>query len=358
DKVIPSLMNFSRKPGSIYDFDDALEELGCNSSNPWIPNQNGYASTVDSERNIFYVALTRAKKYLFLTYSNNYSNIKTKPSMFLNELIDSNNEYLSEYNPNISYTTDHLPIFEKVVVPVTLNFSVLSNYFDCPYRFKLANFYGFAQPFGEIQGYGKTMHEIMMHIHRAWIEKKTIDDEWIEKTVTESMNLPYANSVQIKNAIADATKCAKAYVQQNKKDADNIESAELDINIELGEGVSVNGRIDLVIKGQGKNAETMIVDLKCSGKDAEQCLNAEQLKIYAIGYKEMTGNDADYLMIYNLDKPDGSDNKQEPIKHDTLDETRKRIITAAKNIRKSNLPRVVSEKCENCYYKNLCNKKK
>ncbi len=51
-----------------------------------------------------------------------------------------------------------------------------------------------------------------------------------------------------------------------------------------------------------------------AGKDAEQCLNAEQLKIYALGYQEMTGKRADYLMIYNLDAPDGSKNAGEDIK--------------------------------------------
>ncbi len=100
-----------------------------------------------------------------------------------------------------------------------------------------------------------------------------------------------------------------------------------------------------------------IVDLKSAGKDAEQCLNAEQLKIYALGYRQMTGSDADYLKIYNLDAPDGSKNEKEAVSGISLTEVQDGIKKATEKIRKSELPRVMNDTCKTCHVRQLCRSK-
>ncbi len=321
----------------------------------WIQNYKKRRGTHDGERKLFYVAVTRAKKYLFLTYGKNYGGKPENRSDFLEDAFRS--DYLKEFTDDVSYGGEHLPMIEEEVIPITLNFSVLSNYFDCPYRFKLSNMYGFVQPYIQEQGYGKMLHEIMMHIHRAWIDGRTLSEDEIRSIAQNALYLPFASAPQLENSLQGAISCARAYVRQNGKDADKIEAAEMDIYIEMGEGVSVNGRIDLVRRIEADGEEkTAIVDLKSAGKDAEQCLNAEQLKIYAIGYQEMKGKDPDYLMIYNLDHPDGSKNAGEDVVSDQLIETRRHVLDAARAIRSCELPRQKSEKCKNCYVRNLCGK--
>ena len=204
------------------------------------------------------------------------------------------------------------------------------------------------------------LHEIMMHIHRAWINGERLNRREVEKIAEDALYLPFASEPQLEKSRRGAKACAKAYYDQNEKDADKIVAAEMDINIEMGEGVSVNGRIDLVRRVDEKDGreKTAIVDLKSAGKDAEQCLNAEQLSIYAIGYEEMNGESADYLMIYNLDKPDGSENKSRSVIKEELDETKRHILEAARCIRKSELHKVESDKCEKCYVRGLCKSSK
>lgn len=322
----------------------------------WIPNYAGYEGGVEAERKIFYVAVSRSKKFLFLTHAKQYGGIKEEESEFLKTVKKS--AYLKKFDDSIQYGKTHLPEIEETVLPITLNFSILSNYFDCPYRFKISNMYGFVQPYSMHQGYGKMLHEIMMHIHDAWIKGETLTDKQIEKIAEDALYLPFAIKPQLENALKDAKSCAKVYVKQNKDDADKIIASEMDINIEMGSGVSVNGRIDLVRKVDLKTGKdkTAIVDLKSAGKDAEQCLNAEQLKIYAIGYEEATGMPADYLMIYNLDHPDGSANKGEEVDKLDLEKTKKSVIDAARCIRDSNLPKKKGKQCDKCYVKSLCNK--
>ena len=354
---VPTLANslfpgegFTQKAGYVYSATDVIKA-------DWIPNYYGYKGGEEAERKIFYVAVSRAKKFLFLTCAERYGGIQEEESVFLTDVKASS--YLKPYVPSVRYGTAHLPAIEDTVIPITLNFSILSNYFDCPYRFKISNMFGFVQPYSLEQGYGKMLHEIMMHIHRSWIDGEELSEEQIDHIAEDALYLPFAIKPQLDSALGDAKNCAKAYVEQNKADADKIIAAELDINIEMGEGVSVNGRIDLVRKVdlQTGNDQTAIVDLKSAGKDAEQCLNAEQLKIYAIGYEEATGEKADYLMIYNLDKPDGSGNKGESVKDLDLDRTKDLVIEAARCIRSSNLPKQESDKCKTCYVKGLCKRR-
>ncbi len=359
---IPALCNgilpmYSIVPQSykVYHVLDALDEMSEDCPGPWIPNHDVYRGSVKTQRKLFYVAVTRAKKYLFLTYSTQYGTKNEEISPFLEEVKRAAN--LVQYNDKSSYSDKNLPVMKQEPLPLVLNFSLLSNYFDCPYRFKLSNFYGFVQPYNTVQGYGRVLHEIMMHIHRAWIKGEKPGDKELEKIAEEALYLPFANSVERDKALQGAIDCAKAYVKQNIADADKMIASEMDINIEMGDGVSVNGRIDLVrkIDADGKE-KTAIVDLKSAGKDAEQCLNAQQLKIYAIGYQEATGQPADYLMIYNLDHPDGSKNAKEQVEDTVLVETRRSITDAAKYIRGNDLPRRIGENCEKCYVKNLCGK--
>ncbi|SEQ08806.1 DNA helicase-2 / ATP-dependent DNA helicase PcrA [Lachnospiraceae bacterium NE2001] len=344
---------FNKKANAVYGVVDAIDIMSNNRGSLWIPNYDVFGDSDEATRKLVYVAITRAKKYLYLTYSDIYGEDSQIASIYLLEAQQS--DYLKEYDESVNYSADHLPPMSSDPIPMALNFSLLSNYYDCPYRFKLSNFYGFVQPFSEIQGYGKVLHEIMMHINRAWIngERPTVAE--LDKVAEDATYLPYANSDQINKAIQGAKKCAAAYVEQNEKDADKIVASEMEINIEMGHGVSVNGRIDLIKKVDADGSEkTAIVDYKSAGKDAEQCLNAEQLKIYAIGYENATGEKADYLEIYNLDHPDGSRNARDEVDQNMLDNVKAGILDAAENIRGNNLPKCKGDQCKNCYMKGLC----
>ena len=53
---------------------------------------------------------------------------------------------------------------------VTLSFSDLKYFFECPYQFKLRFLYGFNPPIHEALGYGKSVHDVMAEIHKRAID--------------------------------------------------------------------------------------------------------------------------------------------------------------------------------------------
>lgn len=304
---------------------------------------------LEEERKLFYVALTRAKKLLFLTRAP-YKTQK-KVSSFLVEAKES--PYLISYDEGIKYSHLSLPPANEDLAPINLNFSILQDYFECAYRFKLSMFYGFVQPVVPAMGYGKAMHEIVQNIHRRYIDGKDINESDIHDIVEASFYLPYANPELEKKMRAGAESSAKQYFEKNKEDFDNITMAEADIELDMGDGIKVNGRIDLVKRRElSGETKTFIVDFKTASRDVTECVNNEQLKIYALGYSALTGDRADYLEIYNLDN---SEQERRRVTDELMSNVEKDIRDAATQIRANNLPRKCSiDKCKTCYLNYLC----
>lgn len=113
--------------------------------------------------------------------------------------------------------------------------------------------------------------------------------------------------------------------------------AETDIEIDMGDGIKVNGRIDFVKRKNVDGVDkTYIVDFKTANKEVQEAINKEQLKIYALGYQELTGTKADYMEIYQLDSGNSA---RESITNSMIEEVRIDIKDAAANIWGNHLPR-------------------
>lgn len=81
-------------------------------------------------------------------------------------------------------------------------------------------------------------------------------------------------------------------------------------------------------------------------------IKKEQLKIYALGYQELTGEKADYMEVYQLDS---ERRVKENVTETVIQDVRKEIKDAADKIRKNNLPRKCNkDNCSKCHLNHLC----
>ena len=319
----------------------------------WISDSERFDGGIEEERKLFYVAVTRAKKYLYLTRTTKSRNKHI--SEFMLEAKESS--YLVKYDGNIQYKSDHLPVLKKESMPLTLNFSLLEDYFECPYRFKLSMFYGFVQPLIPALGYGNVMHAIVRRIHLAAMEGKAITEEYVDSVIEQSFYLPYATPKLQQNMYGSVKRGIHEYVHKNQSDFENIRMAETEIEIDMGDGIRVNGRIDLVKQVVQDGLEkTEIIDFKTANKQVKEEINTQQLKIYALGYRELTGKTADYMEIYHLDSQNSASDIITP---DVITAVTEDIKHAADHIRNNHLPRKCSkEKCGRCHLNYLCLGKK
>ena len=114
------------------------------------------------EENLFYVAITRAKDYLFLSYFNKAEELKKKSSIskFIKPLLTELDSFskVSEIDP-ISYNKiDNYNILH-------LSYSTLSTFVDCQTRFKINYMYGFKAEETYMQKVGQIYHNSIANIN-------------------------------------------------------------------------------------------------------------------------------------------------------------------------------------------------
>ena len=317
-----------------------------------ITNFEKYLSgDIEDERRLFYVGVTRAQKFLFLTRAVYNERMNRQASKLLNEAKSSH--YLIKNSNSFIYTNGRQLIKkEGEQKNIVLNFSVLSDFFYCPQRFKLTYFYGFAQPIATPMGYGTYLHNIVMDIHKGFIGGKNLDEGAVAQIVNTHFHLPYANEKLFENMKKRAVEASIMYLKQNLQDFKNIEFVEKGIEIDLGDGIRINGKIDLVKRKELDKVRTTIVDFKTREIENNDSISAEQLKIYALGYQALTGEQADYIEFYNLDE---NVQDRQKLDNDELEKTKERIITATESIRNDKIyKKCEKSKCSDCYIKNIC----
>ena len=112
---------------------------------------------LDDERRLFYVAVTRAQKFLHMSWAPHTGNQTARaPSDFYNEVLAS--KYVKRRPPDYSARKRLEPRPKLSVSNVTRSFSDMKYFFECPYQFKLRILYGFNAPLDEALGFGKSLH--------------------------------------------------------------------------------------------------------------------------------------------------------------------------------------------------------
>ena len=266
-----------------------------------VQNAERYRGGEEDERRLMYVAMTRAKKFLFLSRSPTESRNDKVPSPFLAEakragfLVSSPARDFSD-RPKAS------PRRGENGAVLELDFSKMKTLFDCPWAFKLFYLYGFNEPLNQRLGYGKTLHNVLMDMHRGALEGHATTDDELPALLAKHENFPYALG-EIWDAMHNKTqKYLEQYLRNNRADFGSIRYAEKEIQIDLGDGVLINGRIDLIKKRDLAGKElTYLIDFKSREEVQTKRLSMKQLYLYALGYKELTGSDADMLQIFDLE---------------------------------------------------------
>lgn len=314
-----------------------------------IKNHTRYMGTLEDERRLFYVAMTRSQKFLFLTWAPMSGNqLYQRVSEFWNDILVS--KYVKRKAQDYSKRKRLTPTPRAGITNVVLSFSDLKYYFECPYQFKLRVLYGFNMPIHEALGYGKSLHDALAEVHMRAINKDYADSDEVPDLLKRHLFTPYAYPELRANLETAAERVLRNYLEDNRKDFHNIEFSEKDIEINLGDGVGVVGRIDLVRRVD--TGETTIVDLKSSERVQAEEVTDTQLHIYALGYQELTGHRADYVETYELEE---RKRKPRSVDDDFLNDVKTNIRHAAESLRSGKFPALPAvKKCHDCDYCGMC----
>jgi DNA helicase-2/ATP-dependent DNA helicase PcrA len=331
-------------------------------TNLLIKIKSRYKEKDESLSRLFYVGITRSKKYLFMSKAKEYLKPgKSKPNNKIPKPFAN-----ASKSPFVNY--DHNKFLDRQLqyndmqVPsedehVTFDFSTLKDFFECPHKFKLNSIMGFHSPLNVRMGYGRSIHNILEHIHRSYKSNGVIlnNDSDINSLMDTYLHLPYGNHMEklMESIRLSVYKVIKNYIDLNSKSFSDIELIEQRIDYKLNDYVFVNGRVDLV--KNNRSGEVIIVDFKSSDKAIGNSSKDIQLYFYALGYYKFTGIAPTAIHSYDISN---SNSVPIPISKTDLSDVEDKIMEVYDRIKNKDFCKVNREEsnsCKACVYYASCN---
>lgn len=318
-----------------------------------IQNFERYRGTMEDEKRLFYVAVTRSQKFLFVTYSPGSGNYKSRSSFF--PMVTRSHFALTRDYDAAKDREKLTPVPLHDNPEISISFSELKYIFECPYQFKLRFLYGFNSPIAHAMGFGRGLHDALSEIHKRAIDGDFVQPNEAEQLVKRHLHLPFAGGELRDNLISAAIKNVKRYIEKNKEDLPNTIHSEKKIQVHIGDGIVIDGRIDLIKKVD--TGETAIVDFKSKEAAQTEQTTLDQLHVYALGYQELTGQRADLVEILNLDE--NGKTVRTPVDDNLIQSIEDRVNIVGEQMRTNTLPKQTNwcSACERCDFVSLCRTK-
>lgn len=230
------------------------------------------------ERRLFYVAMTRAKKKLYLNYSKHYYNSDTgevdnEEKLVSKFVLETKIEDIQSHKDLLEKHTDIVKILIEESKPIviqnesreylknlinsklSLSASKLNKYDSCNYKFLLEDVFGLPSPKNINMIIGTIIHNSIEKFYYSLKDLKTITDFELQKVQDyavrllkeEIQNIPQDDSYSIDKAIIDIQKILEIYFDylRNQK----IKPKDIEKVIYLNyQGIKLSGRIDLILE--------------------------------------------------------------------------------------------------------------
>ena len=331
---------------------------------------------LQEERRLFYVALTRAKKRLFLLHADFYSASNSqnprakKPSVFVEEIRDeikTKSEKTAEgVERFLKPTSVDLPPSAELAgrEPITrFSYSALESFKKCPRQYEYNYILKIPQPPSGATSFGSSLHNTLNEFYKLVTQSKqaSLFQDYEEDLSLERLLSIYEDkwipAGYESRAHHDTLKQRGKEILENfyghfKDEVARIEMLEKGFKLKVGK-YTISGRLDRADKLPDGTLE--IIDYK-SGKSRTQkeVDKDEQLAIYALAAKECFGKPASKLTLYFLDEdvkistePDGG----------KLDKLKEDIIETADQVNESDFAPTPSKfVCGFCPYNGICDR--
>lgn len=313
-----------------------------------------YEGGDNDERRLFYVAMTRARDALYLSYPRRKTNA-FKPSPYLGEVAGG-------------VRAQDLPDLAKLPLPainpsksaheavVQLSYSDVASHDECGYRYRLSSVFGFKPPIAQELGYGKAVHHVMRALADfTQIKGRPPNEAEVKEIVQREMFVPYAPRPSFEAMLQRAEKVALSYVRKHSDDLQRVWATERPFEIRFP-NLILSGRADVILdKEGGFDGALAIVDYKVSTDAERDERYARQLQVYAAaGRAEGLKIDALYLHAIKGDTREvvPSGEKAVAASLTWLNETVDNIAKGRHSARGT------KEKCAGCDFRWVCKSRK
>ena len=319
-----------------------------------------YAGSEVDERRLYYVALTRAKKYLFLsTPGVKIGNKRKTPECdFWNEI--DNRFFICQPTPDptVREQCDIIRFDSDVRFPT--NYSELSYYLSCSYDYKMRFIYGFNPELVQALGYGKQVHNLINLLHKEYEKNKVVPNaEKIAELVEANFYMRYAAEKQTEILKKSCTNSLNNYLSLFKDDFSLAVKTEQAFEMDFDNKALIAGSIDLLTRANGDENVLEVIDFK-TGKQQSQFEEkyAHQVVLYTIAAREVLQRNVEKAYLHYIDaSADATKRVEVDVSDAKIKETHDLLNSGIDGIISNQFPRIAEKhNCGKCDWNQICPK--
>lgn len=330
--------------------------------------RGAYVSDRAAEARLFYTAMTRAERFLYVTGATKLPNGRQtkRQSPFAAalrgiELINDPTQLPAGLMPAAPRQE-----FDEATLPTS--FSEIKYYLNCPMDYRFRKGYGFSPPVPELFGYGRVVHVAIEKLHELFtdraptpVEAEEIAERYFHLKHIAASRDPINRPGAYERAKAKAREIAADYVEGYADDFN--QQREVEVRFEIpARGCLITGAIDLLMRRNehGEIVEAHVLDFKTmeggENPNANQKLDwrelSLQVQLYAKAARDVLGENAATGSIHLL-----KDNQrlEVPIDEVSVQAAVDNIEWAVQGILEQDFPmRPSVAKCARCDFRRLC----
>ena len=263
------------------------------------------AAHVQEERRLMYVALTRAKKYLTLSWAADHGGKRSKkPSPFIAEALGREPEVHTETSVQgaLQFTKNFAVTPKKEIQQnarfmqgewLALTPHQIDDYLMCPLNFYYVHVLEVPQPPQPALMYGTLMHGL---IHNYYLQRQNgaVNVEALHDAIeTQWQSDGFVSKGQEERRKQQAHKTLKDFIERQKDQSEVPTRMEMPFEFEVPDvKVRIRGRMDAVVETE---SGVEVRDYKTSQEEDQKKANKKakdslQLATYALAWKSMTGS--------------------------------------------------------------------
>jgi DNA helicase-2/ATP-dependent DNA helicase PcrA len=344
----------------------------------WLPQavlsdalaRGAYQSTPQEEARLFYTALTRAERFLYVTGCADLpggARVRSPSPYFLRL---AHQELGEDPNRIPAGLQQHAQIrrIDETVVPTS--FSEIRYYLRCPKDYQFRKGFGFSPAITEMFGFGKTVHTAVEKLHELFPNEAPSQAEASQvaegtfhlKHVAQSRD-PQTRPGAYERAKEKSISILQDYVNNFATDFAQARALEVRFEIPVQNAV-LAGSIDLLLKVDEQNQiiDATVIDFKAIEGGIDPQLNSDlnwtelslQVQLYAHASQEVLGQNAKTGSVHLL-----KDNQriEVPVSDEAISAAVANVEWAVNRIIDGDFPmRPHVDKCSSCDFRDLCSK--
>jgi len=308
-----------------------------------------YEGSVEDERRLFYVAITRPKDALVLSHFDRMGR-SVRRSRFLNDIeasltLEVRNEALPE-----------LELFPQRVGEEIQTFATteIVAYNRCPHMYLLRNLWGYQPGFVQEIDYGPALH-YCLRIASDLIRTEGYDPRTaVASAVDENFHMAYVSGIVFDRIKDAANRTLTEFADEYGDDLTRIEEVEYRLEFPLqeqgeegGSSATIMGRVDVLLRDMD---ELEVRDYKTSVDDVTMSEAATQIRLYSLGLLSMERN-VTRGSVADLTEP-----SVDPVEIDegSLNETRVLAEATVNRIVGRDFNPCPGDYCARCDFKTIC----